>query len=56
MKLAKRKLPAEIEGQPVSLLPEDPEDMVRLNAFPFSALALSQTNLSNLDPTMSQPS
>uniref|UniRef100_A0A8H7NIS2 Protein DOM34 homolog n=1 Tax=Bionectria ochroleuca TaxID=29856 RepID=A0A8H7NIS2_BIOOC len=27
MKLAKRKLPAEIEGQPVSLLPEDPEDM-----------------------------
>ncbi|CAH0036436.1 unnamed protein product [Clonostachys solani] len=27
MKLAKRKLPADIEGQPVSLLPEDPEDM-----------------------------
>lgn len=29
MKLAKRKIPSTIEGQAVSLLPEDPEDMVR---------------------------
>ncbi|KAI6784710.1 uncharacterized protein J7T54_007803 [Emericellopsis cladophorae] len=27
MKLAKRKIPADIEGEAVSLLPEDPEDM-----------------------------
>lgn len=28
MKLFKRKIPADIEGQAVGLLPEDPEDMV----------------------------
>lgn len=30
MKLAKRKIPADLEGQAVSLLPEDSEDMVSI--------------------------
>jgi len=34
MKLAKQRIPEDVEGQAVSLLPEDPEDMVTPAAAP----------------------
>lgn len=38
MKLVSRKVPKTLEEETVSLLPEDPEDMVRQRVFPSVTL------------------